>query len=33
LNIEWIANIKEKKIPLTEGIQPLDILTNPSEMA
>ena len=29
----WIAKIKERKIPITEGIEPLKILANPDTIA
>jgi len=29
----WIPNIEELKIPFTEGVDPLDILSTPSQQA
>jgi hypothetical protein len=29
----WLPRIEELKIPITEGIYPLDVLTTMSEMA
>ena len=30
---QWIPNIEELKIPFTEGVDPLDILSTPSQQA
>lgn len=33
LTVAWYADIIEKKIPITEGIDPLDVLCTPSDIA
>lgn len=30
---QWIPNIEELKIPFTEGVDPIDILSTPSQQA